>query len=98
MSKEGGMIPESYIEGIGDISFHLGMVRMNLVSLSHTEKDDKGNPLPETRQHLVMSLRGFLLSLGAMQSMADKLTEAGVLQRRNPADAAADPGRARIAN
>ncbi len=80
------MIPEQYIEGIGDISFNLGMVRMNLVGLSHTERDDKGNPVPEVRQHMVMSLRGFLVSLAAMQNMADKLVDAGVLQRRNPKD------------
>ncbi|MBF0177911.1 MAG: hypothetical protein HQL63_13845 [Magnetococcales bacterium] len=83
MSKDSLMVPESYIEGIGDISFNLGMVRMNLVGLSHTEKDDSGNPVPETRQHLVMSLRGFLVSLAAMQNMSEKLVEAGVLQRRD---------------
>ncbi|MEO5339973.1 MAG: hypothetical protein H7837_05550 [Magnetococcus sp. MYC-9] len=86
MGKENTLVPESYVEGIGDISFNLGMVRMNLVSLSHTERDGSGNPVPEVRQHVVMSLRGFLVSLAAMQNMADKLVEAGVLQRRNAPD------------
>lgn len=77
------MIPEVFVEGVGEISFNLGMVRMNLVGLSQTEKDDKGNPKPENRQQVIMSLRGFLVSLAAMQNMADKLTEAGVLKKKD---------------
>ncbi|MBF0110193.1 MAG: hypothetical protein HQL76_13565 [Magnetococcales bacterium] len=78
------MIPEVFVEGIGEMSFNLGMVRMNLVGLSQTDKDDKGNPVPENRQQVIMSLRGFLVSLAAMQNMADKLTEAGVLKKKEP--------------
>ncbi|MBF0131994.1 MAG: hypothetical protein HQL75_05345 [Magnetococcales bacterium] len=77
------MIPEVFVEGVGEISFNLGMVRMNLVGLSQAEKDDKGNPKPENRQQVIMSLRGFLVSLAAMQNMADKLTEAGVLKKKD---------------
>ncbi|OSM04109.1 hypothetical protein [Magnetofaba australis] len=75
------MRDDIYTEGIGEMNFNLGMVRMNLVGLSD-EKDEQGNLKPETQQRMVMSLRGFLVSLAAMQDMADKLVEAGVLKRK----------------
>lgn len=75
------MKSEIYIEGIGEMGFHLGMIRMNLMSLDISQKDSGGNPTPQVQQQAVMSLRGFLASLSAMQNMADKLVEAKVLKR-----------------
>ncbi|MGN7612425.1 hypothetical protein ACQZV8_10105 [Magnetococcales bacterium HHB-1] len=71
-----------YMDGIGEIGFQGGMVRMNLVNLSATQKDEQGNPTLESNQQVVTSLRGFLISLNSMQEMADKLLEAGVLKKR----------------
>ncbi|MBF0454268.1 MAG: hypothetical protein HQL72_05540 [Magnetococcales bacterium] len=75
------MKSEVYYEGIGEMGFHLGMVRMNLMGLDISQKDANGRPLPVVQDQAVMSLRGFLASLAAMQSMADKLVEAKVLRR-----------------
>ncbi|MEG3640328.1 hypothetical protein [Magnetococcus sp. PR-3] len=77
------MKDEMYIEGIGEIGFHLGMIRMNLMGLDLSEKDENGNPTPVVQQQAVMSLRGFLVSLAAMENMVDKLVDAGVLKRRD---------------
>lgn len=90
------MIPEIYVEGMGEMSFNMGMVRVNLVGLSHTEKDENGNPIPENRQQIILSLRGFLASLAAMQNMADKLTEAGVLKKKEPVEQPVMTGKKRV--
>ncbi|MBF0453232.1 MAG: hypothetical protein HQL72_00270 [Magnetococcales bacterium] len=82
------MKKETYIEGIGEIGFHLGMIRMNLMGLDLSQKDEKDNPTPVVQQQAVMSLRGFLVSLAAMENMVDKLVEAGVLKRKEQAGAA----------
>ena len=86
------MRPEIYSEGVGEIGFNAGMVRLNMMGLSATDKDENGNPKPESREQVIMSLRGFLISLQAMQNMADKLVEAGVLQRKQDGAAAAPQG------
>ena len=72
-------IPELYADGVFDIGFGNGMVRIDLFSLSALRKDDNGQPLPAIRQRVVMSLPGFLASLSAMEGMRQRLEAAGVL-------------------
>lgn len=72
-------IPELYADGVFDIGFGNGMVRIDLFSLSALRKDDNGQPLPAIRQRLVMSLPGFLASLSALEGMRQRLEAAGVL-------------------
>ncbi|CAO3439752.1 hypothetical protein [Azospirillum doebereinerae] len=72
-------IPELYADGVLDIGFGNGMVRIDLFSLSPLRKDENGQPLPAIRQRVVMSLQGFLSSLGAMDGMRQRLEAAGVL-------------------
>lgn len=72
-------VPELYADGIFDIGFGSGMVRIDLFSLSATHKDANGQPLPAIRQRVVMNLHGFLASLGAMDGMRQRLEAAGVL-------------------
>ncbi|BAI76946.1 hypothetical protein AZL_f01860 (plasmid) [Azospirillum sp. B510] len=80
-------IPELYADGVFDIGFGNGMVRIDLYSLSALRKDDNGQPLPAIRQRVVMSLPGFLASLSALEGMRQRLEAAGVL----PPGAAAAP-------
>ncbi|WP_372400629.1 hypothetical protein ABMY26_36355 (plasmid) [Azospirillum sp. HJ39] len=72
-------IPELYADGVFDIGFGNGMVRIDLFSLSALRKDDNGQPLPAIRQRVVMSLPGFLASLAALEGMRQRLEAAGVL-------------------
>ncbi|MCG5238982.1 hypothetical protein [Azospirillum doebereinerae] len=89
-------IPELYADGILDVGFGNGMVRIDLFSLSPLRKDENGQPLPAIRQRVVMSLQGFLSSLGAMDGMRQRLEAAGILVPNGvpnvaPADAAPRP-------
>lgn len=72
-------VPEVYADGILDIGFGNGMVRIDLFSLSALRKDEQGQPLPAIRQRVVMSLHGFLSSLAAMDGMRQRLEAANVL-------------------
>lgn len=78
-SLQDDRVPELYADGILDIGFGNGMVRVDLFSLSPVRKDENGQPLPALRQRVVMSLHGFLSSLAAMDGMRQRLEEAGVL-------------------
>ena len=74
------MIQETFIDGVQEIGFGRGLIRMNLASLSATERDDKNNPTLETRHRLLMTPEGFLNLFGAMENMAKQLADANVLK------------------
>ncbi|PWC40881.1 hypothetical protein [Azospirillum sp. TSO35-2] len=84
-------IPELYADGVFDIGFGNGMVRIDLYSLSALRKDEGGQPLPAIRQRLVMSLPGFLASLAALDGMRQRLEDAGVLPPGAAGPAPASP-------
>jgi len=84
-------IPELYADGVFDIGFGNGMVRIDLFSLSALRKDENGQPLPAIRQRVVMSLPGFLASLSALEGMRQRLEAAGVLPPSMVANSGAVP-------
>ena len=53
------MIQETFIDGVQEIGFGKGLIRMNLASLSATERDDKDNPTLEIKHRLLMNPEGF---------------------------------------
>jgi len=77
------MESERFIDGVTQIGFGAGMVRIDLGSLSATEKDDKGEPILETRERLVMRPEAFLQMLIAFDHMAKRLADAEILPQ-NP--------------
>lgn len=81
------MQTEVFADGISEVNIASGIVRINFVSLSATEKDEKGTPLRELRQRIVMTPPGILELYAAMQQVVEKLIESGAIQRR-PNDAA----------
>ncbi|WP_377806407.1 hypothetical protein ABNQ38_06965 (plasmid) [Azospirillum sp. A29] len=87
-------IPELYADGVFDIGFGNGMVRIDLFSLSALRKDGNGQPLPAIRQRVVMSLPGFLASLSALEGMRQRLEAAGVLPPNSGAASAPAPSHA----
>lgn len=72
-------IPELFADGVLDVGFGNGMVRIDLFSLSAVRRDAGGQPLPAIRQRVVMSLSGFLSALQALEGMRRQLEQAGVL-------------------
>lgn len=76
------MNEERYADAFGEISLVGPTVRIDLVSLSHTEKDDKGQPKPEFRQRIVMPVDGFLHSFGLMARVMQQLEKQGVITRQ----------------
>ncbi|UEM06169.1 hypothetical protein JL101_012260 [Skermanella rosea] len=71
------MSPETFCDGIGEITLTGSVVRIDLVSLSPTEKDGDGRPVPVFRQRIVMPVEGFVHSLGPLERTTRKLMEEG---------------------
>ena len=75
--------PEVFADGMGEITLSGGMVRIDLVCLSASNKDSEGRPELELRQRLVMPPDGFLRSFSAMEDLVQKLIKAGVVKQRD---------------
>lgn len=80
---------EVYADAIGEITVTGTIVRIDLVSLSPTMRDDTGQHVPEHRQRVVMSLEGFANSFDVLQKAMNGLIEAGAIRRNEPEDIAA---------
>ncbi|MBN9334774.1 hypothetical protein [Devosia sp.] len=80
---------EVYADAIGEITVTGTIVRIDLVSLSPTMRDDNGQHVPEHRQRVVMSLEGFANSFDVLQKAMNGLIEAGAIRRNEPEDVAA---------
>jgi hypothetical protein len=59
-----------FSDGIGAIAFIGGVVRMDFIVYSPTEKDPAGQPKPMFQQQVVMSAEAFLRSTEKMQGAA----------------------------
>ncbi|MBR0458141.1 MAG: hypothetical protein IJJ26_02785 [Victivallales bacterium] len=72
---------ELFADGVAQIHFVGGMVRMDLVTLQPSE--DGKEPVPESHARLIMPPQGFLNTFGAMQQLIDKLAADGIIKKRN---------------
>lgn len=79
---------EIYADAIGEITVTGPIVRIDLVSLSATQRDDTGQPVPEFRQRVVMSIEGFANSYEVLQKAMNGLLEAGAIRRNVPEEPA----------
>lgn len=75
------MHTEVFADGIGEITVSGSTVRIDLVSLSATERDAANNPRPVLRQRIVMTLDGFANSAELVQQVLQGLIEAGAVAR-----------------
>ena len=75
---------EEYVDGVAQIHFVNGMVRIDLARVE--PKEGQEQPEQRTVERLILNPQGFLSAMNAMQQLANKLVEAGVLQRRENAD------------
>ena len=72
------MVKKIFIDGFSQVHFVGGIVRLNMYQL---ETRENAEPAHEDFAQLVMTPQAFVESLNAMQQLAEKLTEAGILQR-----------------
>ncbi|MBR0670175.1 hypothetical protein [Neoroseomonas soli] len=75
------MHSELFTDGIGEITVSGSIVRVDLVSLSPTERDADNKPKPVLRQRLIFSVEGFANSVDVMQKALQGLIDAGVVRR-----------------
>ena len=75
------MHPELFTDGIGEITVSGSIVRVDLVSLSPTERDANNQPRSVLRQRVIFSIEGFANSVDLMQKALQGLVEAGVVRR-----------------
>ncbi len=86
------MHAELYTDGVEEITVGGSVVRIDLVSLSPTERDANNAPKRVFCQRLIFSIESFANSVDVMQNALQGLVEAGAV-RRNPSRAPAEPAR-----
>ena len=77
---------EIFADGVAQVHFAGGMVRFDFVTLQ-PEENGKA-PVPQSNIRVIMPPQGFLAAFNSMQQLIDRLVEAGVLQKNEPAPAA----------
>nr|VFK44673.1 MAG: hypothetical protein BECKTC1821E_GA0114239_103829 [Candidatus Kentron sp. TC] len=71
-----------FTDGVIGLGIEAGMIRLDLGSLSLTEKDKEGNSVLEHRQRVVMSIDAFLHTHRAMTGLLEHLEKSGAVVRR----------------
>ncbi|MCW2283342.1 hypothetical protein M2323_001244 [Rhodoblastus acidophilus] len=75
------MHAELYTDGVDEITVSGSIVRIDLVSLSPTERDENNAPKRVLRQRLILSVEAFANSVEVMQKALQSLVDAGVVRR-----------------
>ncbi|MDQ0322199.1 hypothetical protein QO002_004405 [Pararhizobium capsulatum DSM 1112] len=75
------MTNELYADGIGEITVTGTIVRIDLMSLSATERDASNNPRPVFRQRIIMPVDAFANAVDLMQKALNGLVDAGAIRR-----------------
>ena len=78
------MHAELYTDGIDEITVSGTVVRVDLVSLSPTERDANNAPKKVFRQRLIFSVEAFANSVEVMQKALQGLVDAGVIKQGQP--------------
>ncbi|MGP9813824.1 hypothetical protein ACTZWT_20125 [Rhodopseudomonas sp. NSM] len=78
------MHAEIYTDGIEEITVGGSIVRVDIVSLSPTERDANNAPKKVFRQRLIFSIEAFANSVEVMQNALQGLVDAGVVKRNAP--------------
>ena len=85
------MHDELYTDGIDEVTIGGSIVRVDLVSLSPTERDANNAPKKVFRQRLIFSAESFANSVEVLQNALQGLVDAGVIQRSQPRATIATP-------
>ena len=78
------MHAELYTDGVDEITVGGSIVRVDLVSLSPTERDAKNAPKKVFCQRLIFSVKSFANSVEVMQNALQGLVDAGAVRRNQP--------------
>jgi hypothetical protein len=82
---------ELYTDGIGEITVSGTVVRVDLVSLSPTERDANNAPKSVFQQRLIFLIEGFANSVELMQKALQGLVDAGAVTRTESRPASITP-------
>jgi hypothetical protein len=80
------MDAELFTDGIGEITIGGSIVRVDLFSLSPTEKNADNTPKRVFRQRLIFSVESFANSVEVMQKALQGLVDAGAIRRNDPTE------------
>ena len=86
------MDAELFTDGIGEITVGRSIVRVDLFSLSPTERDASNAPKRLFRQRLIFSVEAFANSVEVMQKALQGLVDAGAIRRSEPSQAGSPAG------
>ncbi|WP_211486571.1 hypothetical protein [Corallococcus exiguus] len=75
------MKDEVYSDGIAEITVTGPIVRIDLMSLSPSDRDAHNNPKPVLRQRIVMPVDAFANSVELMQKVVKGLVESGAIKQ-----------------
>jgi hypothetical protein len=78
------MHAEIYTDGVDEVTIGGSIVRVDLISLSPTERDANNAPKKVFCQRLIFSAESFANSVEVMQNALQGLVDAGVVQRSRP--------------
>ncbi len=78
------MHAEVYTDGVEEITVGGSIVRVDLVTLSPTERDANNAPKRVLCQRLIFSVESFANSVDVMQNALQSLVDAGVIRRNQP--------------
>lgn len=76
------MVNDIFIDGAESVTVQGTVVRVNLTVSSATEKDDNGDHLKEVRHRVIMTSQAAIELHRALDAALRRLTEAGVVTRR----------------
>jgi hypothetical protein len=85
------MTSEIYSDGIGEVVITGSVVRLDLLTLSLEERDDKGQPKLVLRKRVVMPIDGFLRSFAVLSQAMQELEKRGVVRKVDAPDAPTRP-------
>ncbi|CAH1669439.1 conserved hypothetical protein [Hyphomicrobiales bacterium] len=80
------MNTELFTDGISEITIGGSIVRVDLFSLSPTERDADNAPKRVFRQRLIFSVESFANSVEVMQKALQGLVDAGAVRRTEPTE------------
>jgi hypothetical protein len=75
------MVDEVFADGLGEITITGSTVRLDLVSLSTTEKNPNGEPKLCFRQRVIMPVEAFMNAFDLMQKVTKELVDNGAVKR-----------------
>lgn len=74
---------ETFADGIGHVSYSGGVVRIDYVSQSSTERDAAGKPVLVHRHRVIMPLEAFVAAFATQRELVEKLVKQGAVKASN---------------